>query len=143
MCVTRHDMSLPLLHQADYVLTDNSGFIFDAIHAGKRTILLDWEGMSALLENNRTFSNPSSPEQQLRGTLPVVRDMAQLRHCLAADYDWQPIEEEMNRVRHHYCDAFQDGFAGKRAAELIMRALENPVDAEANTLLHSLQSKLF
>lgn len=142
-CVTRHDMLLPLLHQADYVLTDNSGFIFDAIHAGKRTILLDWEGMSMLLENNRTFSHPSSPEQQLRGTLPVVRDMAQLRHCLAADYDWRLIEEELSRVRHHYCDAFQDGFAGKRAAELIMNALDNPIDAEANTLLHSLQSKLF
>lgn len=141
--VTRHDMSLPLLHQADYVLTDNSGFIFDAIHAGKRTILLEWEGMAVLLENNRTFSTPSSPEQQIRSTLPVVRDMAQLRHCLAADYDWQPIEEEMNAVRHHYCDAFQDGFAGKRAAELIMNALDKPVEPQANTLLHSLQSKLF
>ena len=142
-CVTRHEMSLPLLHQADYVLTDNSGFIFDAIHAGKRVILLEWEGMAALLENSRTFSTSSSPEQQIRGTLPVVRDMAQLRQCLASDYEWQAIEEKMPAVRHHYCDAFQDGFAGKRAAELIMRALDNPVDAQANTLLHSLQSKLF
>lgn len=142
-CVTRHDMSLALLHQADYVLTDNSGFIFDAVHASKRTILLEWEGMAALLENNTTFSTPFSPEQQIRSTLPVVRDMAQLRHCLAADYKWQRIEEEMNAVRHHYCDAFQDGMAGKRAAELIISALTTPVDAQANTLLHSLQSKLF
>ncbi|MEE6802174.1 hypothetical protein Q0Q01_28535 [Escherichia coli O8:H10] len=142
-CVNRHDMSLPLLHQADYVLTDNCGFLFDAIHAGKRTILLEWEGMTAQPENNGTFSDPSSPEQQMRSTLPVVRDMVQLRRCLAADYAWQPVEEKMNRVRHHYCDAFQDGFAGKRAAELIMHALNNPVAATANTLLHSLQSKLF
>lgn len=142
-CVTRHDMLLPLLHVADYVLTDNSGFIFDAVHAGKRTILLEWEGMAALLENNRTLSTLSSPEQQIRTVLPVVRDMAQLRHCLAADYDWQRIEKEMHAVRHHYCDAFQDGLAGKRAAKLIMRALDKPVDAQANTLLHSLQSKLF
>lgn len=49
----------------------------------------------------------------------------------------------MNKVHHHYCDAFQDGFAGKRAADLIMRALDKPVSAEANTLLQSLQSKLF
>jgi len=141
--VTRHDMTLPLLHQADYVLTDNSGFIFDAVHAGKRVILLEWEGMEALLENSRTFSHPSSPEQLIRASLPVVRDMAQLRHCLAEGYDWQHIEEEMHAVRHHYCDAFQDGFAGKRAAELIVAALDNPVAPQTNTLLHSLQSKLF
>lgn len=62
--VTRHDLTLPLLQCADYVLTDNSGFIFDAIHAGKRVILLDWAGMDDLLAQDVTYSNPHSAEQK-------------------------------------------------------------------------------
>ncbi|MCT4704609.1 glycosyltransferase [Enterobacteriaceae bacterium H16N7] len=141
--VTRHDLSLPLLKQADYVLTDNSGFIFDAIHAGKRVILLDWQGSEALLDGDKTYSHRHSPEQQIRELLPVARDMTQLRTYLAPDYDWQRLEAPLAEIRHHYCDPFQDGNAGKRAAQVIIDALENPRQGERNTLLHSLQKKLF
>lgn len=141
--VTRHDLTLPLLAAADYVLSDNSGFLFDAIHAGKRVIALDWDGMEALLAGNSTYSSAQSPEQAIRHLIPTVRDMAQLRQCLAADYDWPSVEAAMADVRHHYCDAFQDGFAATRAAAVIMDAVDNPRPPEENALLHSLQQKLF
>lgn len=141
--VTRHDLTIPLLKAADYVLTDNSGFVFDAIHAGKRVILLEWAGMDALLENDKTYSSPHSPEQAIRAQLPTARDMTQLRQCLANDYDWQAAETAMTAIRHHYCDAFHDGNAGLRAAQAIIDAVNNPRAAEENTLLHSLQQKLF
>ena len=45
--------TLALLAKADYVLTDNSGFIFDAIHVDKRVILLDFPGMTELLDGEK------------------------------------------------------------------------------------------
>lgn len=141
--VTRHDLTLPLLAEADYVLSDNSGFIFDALHAGKKVILLEWAEMDALLEGNKTYSHPQSAEQQMRALLPSVRDMAQLRHCLSEQFDWQALDAPLAEVRRHFCDAFQDGQAGKRAAQVIIDALENPPPAGRNTLLRSLQQKLF
>lgn len=141
--VTRHDLTLPLLQRADYVLTDNSGFIFDAIHAGKKVILLEWEGMDELVAGDTTYSNPFSAEQQIRTLLSTVSDMARLRDCLSDKFDWQALEAPLAEIRRHYCDAFQDGNAGERAAKVIIEALENPQPPEKNTLLHSLRKKLF
>lgn len=141
--VIRHDLSLPLLQRADYVLSDNSGFIFDAIHAGKRVILLDWEGMEDLLTDNKTYSNSHSPEQQIRSLLPTAKNMSDLRQYLSAEFDWQSLETPLAEIRKHYCDAFQDGFAGKRAAQAIMDAAAVSAPLQENTLLYSLQQKLF
>ncbi|WP_072567794.1 glycosyltransferase [Enterobacter sp. SA187] len=142
-CVTRHDLTLPLLACADYVLTDNSGFIFDAIHAGKRVILLDWAGMDDLLAQDVTYSNPHSAEQKIRALLPVAGDMIQLRQQLSADSDWASREAALADIRHHYCDAFRDGNAGQRAAACLMAAVDTPADPQAFSLLHSLRQKLF
>lgn len=136
-------MTLPLLQCADYVLTDNSGFIFDAIHAGKRVILLDWAGMDDLLAQDVTYSNPHSAEQKIRALLPVARNMGELRQQLSAECDWASRDAALADVRHHYCDAFQDGNAGQRAAACLMAAVDTPADPQANSLLHSLQQKLF
>ena len=141
--VTRHDLTLPLLQRADYVLTDNSGFIFDAIHAGKKVILLEWEGMKELVTGDTTYSNPFSAEQEIRTLLPTVRDMTQLRQCLSSEDDWASLDAPLAEVRQHYCDAFQDGKAGDRAAQVIIDALENPQPSEKNSLLYSLRNKLF
>lgn len=141
--VTRHDLTLPLLQRADYVLSDNSGFIFDAVHAGKRVILLEWEGMEALLTNNNTYSNPHSAEQKIRSLLPTARDMSQLRQHLSPEFDWQNLEVPLAEIRQHFCDAYQDGNAGKRAAQVIMDAADSPVIPQENALLYSLQQKLF
>lgn len=143
--ISAHDSTLALLHAADYILTDNSGFIFDAIHAGKKTILLSWENMEALLEGERTFSSASSPDQTIRRLLPVVKDIVGLRQWLSGEKEseWQNKWDELDNVRYHYCDPWQDGQAAERAAHVIIEALENPQPAEENAFLHSLRGALF
>lgn len=112
-----------LLEIADYVISDNSGFIFDAINADKNVILLDWAEMPELLQNNRTFSTSDSPEQQIRQHLPVARDMIDLRLFLSAEYPWDNHTEVLGQVKREYCDAFNDGNAGERAAQVIIDAI--------------------
>lgn len=123
--VSDSDITFTLLHQADYVITDNSGFIFDAINADKKTILLNWHGMETLLTQNRTFSSVDSPEQQAREFLPVVNDMLDLRRYLANDYNWQQHASRMAEIKTGYCDAFNDGKAGERAAQVIIDTLNH------------------
>ena len=137
------DHVLPLLAKADYVLTDNSGFIFDALHANKRVILLDWPGMQALLDGQKSYSSPRSADQQIRAILPVASDMVELRNLLSSSNDWNALQAPLDEIRQHYCDAFMDGKAGKRAASEIAEVLENSSLVSMNTLLLSLQKKLF
>ncbi len=115
--------TLALLAKADYVLTDNSGFIFDAIHVDKRVILLDFPGMNALLDGEKSYSTPESADQQIREILPVAHDMAELRYLLSEAFDWDAVQAGLTEIRHHYCDAFMDGKAGERAAMVIVKAL--------------------
>ncbi|WP_341516645.1 glycosyltransferase family 2 protein [Citrobacter gillenii] len=137
------DHVLPLLAKADYVLTDNSGFIFDALHANKRVILLDWPGMQALLDGQKSYSSPRSADQQIRAILPVASDMVELRNLLSSSNDWNALQAPLDEIRQLYCDAFMDGKAGKRAASEIAEVLENSSLVSMNTLLLSLQKKLF
>ncbi|HIB0862605.1 TPA: glycosyltransferase [Escherichia coli] len=115
--------TLALLAKADYVLTDNSGFIFDAIHVDKRVILLDFPGMTTLLDGEKSYSTPESADQQIREILPVAHDVAELRYLLSEAFDWCAVQGQLAEIRHHYCDAFMDGKAGERAAMVIMEAL--------------------
>ncbi|MBY4888691.1 CDP-glycerol glycerophosphotransferase family protein [Pantoea sp. DY-15] len=112
-----------LLKRADYVISDNSGFIFDAINADKNIILLDWDGRENLLKDNNSFSTHESPEQQVRKFLPVARDMVDIRNYLSDDYPWSEQAEMMQHIKTEYCDAFNDGNAGKRAAQVIIDAI--------------------
>ncbi|MCZ9150456.1 glycosyltransferase [Escherichia albertii] len=112
-----------LLAKADYVLTDNSGFIFDAIHVDKRVILLDFPGMAELLDGEKSYSTPESADQRIREILPVAHDMAELRYLLSEAFDWDAVQARLTEIRHHYCDAFMDGKAGERAAMVIVEAL--------------------
>lgn len=116
-------IAFSLLHHADYVLTDNSGFIFDAINANKKIILLNWEGMDTLLADNRSLSTIDSPEQLVREFLPVAHDMVDLRHYLAEDYSWEKHADPLKHIKTEYCDAFNDGMAGNRAAQVIIDIL--------------------
>ncbi|EFG4927662.1 glycosyltransferase [Escherichia coli] len=115
--------TLALLAKADYVLTDNSGFIFDAIHVDKRVILLDFPEMAALLDGEKSYSTPESADQQIREILPVAHDVAELRYLLSEAFDWGALLARLKEIRHHYCDAFMDGKAGERAAMVIVEAL--------------------
>lgn len=135
--------AIPMLVQADYVLTDNSGFIFDAIHMNKRIILLNWPEMPSLLDGQKSFSTPHSAEQRIRDLLPVAGDIQALRAVLSPTYDWASLATSLEEIRHHYCDAFMDGKAGERAAREICDAMENKNSHRENVLLHSLREKLF
>ncbi|MDN8598428.1 glycosyltransferase [Citrobacter sp. S2-9] len=134
---------LPLIAQADYVLTDSSGFIFDAIHLKKRVILLDWPGMKALLDGQQSLSTVHSADQKIRDILPVANDMQTLRAALSDTFDWAALEAPLADIRQHYCDAFMDGKAGERAAQEIADVIRQPELLRPNTLLASLQNKLF
>lgn len=125
------------------MLTDSSGFIFDAIHMNKRVILLSWPEMSSLLDGQQSFSTPDSADQRIRNFLPVAQDIQSLRHALSCEFDWAALEAPLAEIRHHYCDAFMDGQAGKRAALEIERLVKAPLPLITNTLLHSLQKKMF
>ncbi|MBJ9260435.1 glycosyltransferase [Citrobacter amalonaticus] len=134
---------LSLLAKANYVITDNSGFIFDAIHVNKRVILLDWPGMSALLDGQKSYSSPHSADQRIRDILPVARDRGELNTLLSASFDWIALQPALDDIRHRYCDPFMDGKAGERAAQVIADAIAHPAEQQANTLLASLQHKLY
>jgi hypothetical protein len=121
--VSSSDVTFSLLNQADYVITDNSGFIFDAINADKKVILLNWQEMDTLLKDNQTLSSLDSPEQQVRAFLPVAHDMAELRQYLSAEYDWQQHAGKLREIKMEYCDAFNDGMAGQRAAQVIINTI--------------------
>ena len=114
--------TLALLAKADYVLTDNSGFIFDAIHVDKRVILLDFPGMTELLDGEKSYSTPESADQRIREILPVAHNVAELRYLLSEAFDWGAVQTKLAEIRHHYCDAFMDGKAGERAAMVIVEA---------------------
>lgn len=70
---------------------------------------------------------------------PVAQDIQTLRHALSSAFDWAALEAPLEEIRHHYCDAFRDGQAGKRAAQEIESLINAPQPLMTNTLLHSLQ----
>jgi hypothetical protein len=120
--VQENTSTFALLKCADYVISDNSGFIFDAINADKKVILLDWKGMNDLLSDQKSFSTHESPEQQVRQFLPVAHDMVDIRRYLSDGYPWDENIEILNHIKIEYCDAFNDGKAGMRAAQVIIDA---------------------
>lgn len=129
-----------LLEAADVVLTDNSGYLFDALHAGKRTLLLEWNGLRELLASDKTYGDLHSAEQQARRHIETARSLPALREALAGHARWQPADA-LNEFRQHYCDSFMDGHAGERAAAAIVETLTQPQPAKF--YLSSLRAKLF
>ncbi|MBK4724664.1 CDP-glycerol glycerophosphotransferase family protein [Pantoea agglomerans] len=133
--------SFALLDAADRVLTDNSGFIFDAIHAGKRTVLLEWAGLEDVLQGSETFSDTSSAEQTARQYIDTASSLTELQTLLSAD---PPSSHPgIEAFRTHYCDRYQDGQAGCRAATAITQLMATPANAPKNFYLESLREKLF
>lgn len=123
--ITQSDITFELLKFCDYVLTDNSGFIFDSIYAGKRTILLTSAKINNIISLEEDYSNQQSAEFKMRDYLPVVENIESLRHCLAEEYDWSRNDKTIAEIRHHYCDPWQDGQAGYRAANSIINLIHN------------------
>lgn len=134
--------SFALLEAADLVLTDNSGFIFDAIHAGKRTVLLEWPGLATLLAGSETYSDLHSAEQIARQYIDTASTLAELKALLASGEN-ATKPAGLEAFRQHYCDKFQDGQAGMRAAEAMAQLMATPPDGAKNFYLQSLRQRLF
>lgn len=136
-----HEVSpFALLEAADIVLTDNSGFLFDALHAGKRTVLLEWRGLQALLAGDQTYGDLHSAEQQARRHIETAGHAGALRNLIAGHASWQPAAG-VAHFRQHYCDAFMDGLAGERAAAAIIAGMTQA--APERFYLQSLRARLF
>lgn len=118
------DSTFTLLAASDYVISDNSGFIFDAINAKKRIILLNWDGMQSLLQKNKSYSTADSPEQKVRDYLPTAADILDIRKYLSNDEHWDNYESINSKLILKYCDAFNDGLAGQRAAKAILDLID-------------------
>jgi hypothetical protein len=86
-------------------------------------ILLNWQGMDNLLVNQASYSTADSPEQKVRDFLPVAHDMQDLRRYLSPEYPWDDISPQVQHSKNTYCDAFNDGMAGLRAAMVIIEAI--------------------
>ncbi|MTD26963.1 glycosyl transferase family 2 [Erwinia sp. J316] len=134
--------SFALLEAADLVLTDNSGFIFDAIHAGKRAVLLEWPGLKDILQGTETYSDCSSAEQTARQHIDTASTLEELQ-MLLSDSVKSSDPAELEAFRQHYCDSYQDGQAGLRAATAITQLMKTPQDGAKNFYLQSLREQLF
>ena len=130
-----------LLAAADIVLTDNSGFIFDSIQAGKKTCLLEWSGMKKMIRNNQTLTTLDSAEQKARDYLHTAGDLESLLHVLKSEVKYHRADDEIAHYQKYYCDEFQDGLAGVRAAKVICDLAIN--NRQTNLYLLSLRQKLF
>lgn len=136
--------SFALLEAADLVLTDNSGFIFDAIHAGKRTVLLEWPGLAERLSGTETLSDNCSAEQSACQHIHTASTLADLEALLDVEPgDDAEASPALAAFRQRYCDKFQDGQAGVRAAEAIIGLMLASPDGEKNFYLQSLRERLF
>lgn len=144
-CVSDANLNLPLLQRANYVLSDNSGFIFDAVQAGKKTVLLRLPEQAQKLQQPHSLSNAQSAEQLIQQQLPVADDISGLRQILDPNFDWHQRDEALERIRHHYCDSFQDGQAGQRIAHSLQTLMSEPAGAALaeNHFLRSLREKMF
>ncbi|MBS4208291.1 glycosyltransferase [Bacillus sp. FJAT-50079] len=122
-----------LLSIADFVITDNSGMIFDAMLAEQNILLLNLENQSGI-EKNRV-------EQLVRENLINIDKGTDLKEYLKNSklFDEQrKVTSEL--VRHYY--KWTDGNSGKLAADEIIQLLENE-ESDENTFLLSLRKQIF
>lgn len=135
--ITDGAMAMSAIRHADYVVTDNTESMFDAIHAGKQIILLNSDAMPASL-------NKQIEQMACQDSLPLANDIKQLKTLLSAEYDWSSGQSALDNIRKKYCDIHQDGRAAYHAAQVIMTVC-NPLNhgEENTTLAESLRYKLF
>ena len=129
----RHDI-LSLLKVADYVISDNSGAIFDAILANKKIILFDMSEKifdKKIFIGNRGFSGlktyPESLEQVIKkqenAVGPVIQSFSELPAAISeADTKNAFFETNARQICGRVFE-YQDGGCGARAAAEIKRSV--------------------
>lgn len=117
-----HHTLAPLI-KADYVLTGDGEFIFDAIHVDKRVILLDLPGINDLLDGKGSCSTAENVDRRIHRILSATHDVAELRYLLSKAFDWGSVQAQLVETRHHYRNTSIGDKAGEQAMIAIVEAL--------------------
>lgn len=131
-----YDDILPLLKTADYVLSDNSGAIFDALLAQKPVILFE---SSEKIYDKKLFvgakgatgflTNSSSLEQKVKqketAIGPVIRSFSNLPKAILKIEDGHSFFQLNSEKIIKDIFGFRDGNCGTRAAEEIKKSLRD------------------
>lgn len=127
---------LPLLKICDFVLSDNSGAIFDAILAKKQIILFETDEdifKPELFEGKRGITGfttyPESLEQKIKKTEnmvgPVIRSLNDLQRAIIKSQTNSVFYQKNAEKIRNIVFGYQDGQCGKRAASAITNLIEN------------------
>lgn len=124
---------LNLLKVTDYVVSDNSGVVFDAILAEKKIVLL-----------NTKFNhseNYSSIESEIRKKIINIDSGTDILEILQDRDLWDSQIKKQHKIREELFSKI-DGLSGERAAKEIIE-LANRKDNLENHFLLSLREKIF
>lgn len=126
---------LEILKISDILISDNSGVIFDGILSEKKVLLLNTE-INLLMEGD------SSPEQRIR------KDIININHDSKHDLMKILKDKKIFHIQNEKLETlisklykYNDGFAGNRAANIILSKINN--NTSENHLLKSLREKVF
>lgn len=122
-----------LLKLSDYVLTDNSGMIFEAMLANKKILLLNPEFKLPIEEN--------SGEKLIRDTIVGLNKGSNIEDYLRDTRLFEEQEKSIKKVINKIY-TLNDGCSGERAAKEIIKLLEND-GAEKSPFLLSLRQVIF
>ncbi len=123
---------LHLLKVSDYVLTDYSGIIFDALLASKPVILLN-------IEVNSNFTDSRSLEIKIRSQIEEVNDEMEL--CDVLQNKKYEEQKYIDINEYYFIDPNEN--AGAKAADEIIKLLNHSDDILDNKFLLSLREQLF
>lgn len=130
------DDSIDLLHVlkvSDYIVSDNSGIIFDAILAEKKILLLN-------TQYNEENIDEKSIEYDIRKEIININDTENILEVIKDKKLWDIQNNKIENLRIKYFSKL-DGNAGKRVAEELISLLNNG-DEGTNNLLISLREKI-
>ncbi|NEY19166.1 glycosyltransferase [Bacillus ginsengihumi] len=126
---------LSLFAISDFVITDNSGIIFDAILAEKNILLLN--------TNYNTSHKDMGNEIKIRETIINLDKGYDLRRYLENESIFKRQKDKLSSIVSNMYH-FRDGNSGSRAADEIIRLLNQEQSAtEENKFLYSLRRRVF
>lgn len=125
--------NLALLKICDYLITDNSGMIFEGVLAEKKIILLN-------SDDNSMLSSEENNDVKVREKLINVNDFNDLKIALSST----SIFNNQNQILKEIITetySFNDGKCGRRAADAILKEIAST--KSENTFHASLRTAIF
>ncbi|MBB2481637.1 glycosyltransferase [Bacillus sp. APMAM] len=124
----------PLFKISDFVITDTSGIIFDAMMADKNILLLN--------HSNTGMVTEEYCEKFIRD---IIVNIDKDKNIVEYLFNDSLFEEQNHKVSKAIRDLYtlRDGLSGKRAAQEILNLLSNRKCEEIDILLLSLRKRIF